>query len=127
MPADGRKYLYTITPVDFEGSLGRPLTLIATRKPDQPPLVPTDAELVVTYQLPKDPRQLAAVDAAGLPPLLKPTSVIARWNDPVSNREYAVPVGQHYLIFRPVDILPIGSYGQDSAALHRLSERAADV
>ncbi|HEY9816543.1 MAG TPA: hypothetical protein V6D20_12210, partial [Candidatus Obscuribacterales bacterium] len=51
LPITGRSYIYTITPVDMAGHRGRPLTLVATRYPNEPPQVPVNAQLQVRYTL----------------------------------------------------------------------------
>ncbi|TVQ16165.1 MAG: hypothetical protein EA367_20865, partial [Leptolyngbya sp. DLM2.Bin15] len=51
LPITGRSYIYTITPVDIAGHRGRPLTLVATRYPNEPPQVPVNAQLQVRYTL----------------------------------------------------------------------------
>jgi hypothetical protein len=116
LPASGRSYLYTVTPVDFAGSRGRPLTLVATRFPNEPPLVPTDAELVVRYRL--DPSHLRPENATspGDPRTLAPDDLTLEWTEPVPPRgAHAVPVDKHVLVFRRAGTLPIGSYGLDAA------------
>jgi hypothetical protein len=115
MPATGRSYLYTVTPVDFEGHRGRALTLVATRKPNLPPLVPADGELVVRYRL---DRELLSPTSAGqpiVPQVVLPHRVSVEWREPtVARGAPRVPIAHYYLIFRKESTLPIGSYGLDS-------------
>lgn len=110
LPAAGRSYLYTITPVDFGGRPGRPLTLVATRFPNRPPLVPSDAELVAEYLV--GPTDVVPTDPAA-PGLLAPHRVQVEWTDPADSGA-TVAVGQYRLLFRREAVLPIGSYGLDS-------------
>jgi hypothetical protein len=64
LPAEGRSYLYTITPVDYAGKPGRPLTVLGTRRPNVPPLVPTDAEVAVPYDITKISRLADDLESA---------------------------------------------------------------
>ncbi|GAB4515279.1 MAG: hypothetical protein OHK0046_18520 [Anaerolineae bacterium] len=114
LPTEGRSYLYTITPVDFTGAYGRPLTLVATRRPSAPPPVPTDAELMVRYRLPVEALQPQSLDL--LPRAVVPDAVIMEWTNPVDARlDRPVPIKDYKLILRREPTLPIGSYGLDSA------------
>lgn len=113
LPAEGRSYLYTITPVDFAGHAGRPLTLVATRMPNQPPQVPVNAELIVTYQL---QRRNFNPAAASSPQLIRPQRVHVEWSQPAtSGAAPYIAVEKYVLIFRREPTLPIGSYGLDSS------------
>lgn len=112
LPADGRSYLYTITARDFSGHAGRPLTLVATRYPNQPPQVPADAELAVRYRLRKD-----ALDqsAPAEPRIVAPESVAVTWTEPIAPTEGpAVGIDSYYLVLRKSATMPIGSYGLDA-------------
>jgi hypothetical protein len=116
LPAEGRSYLYTITPIDHSGNPGRPLTLVATRFPNEPPPVPVDGELIINYQLKPDDftlkQQPEVVLNAGQPDRL---SVGVEWSEPMQPKVGpAVPIDQYLLIFRKEETLPIGSYGLDS-------------
>jgi hypothetical protein len=116
LPETGRSYLYTVTPVDFAGNLGRPLTLIATRRPNQPPLVPVDAQLVVRYRLDDEVLLPDNVSAPAAPRIITPDRVHVEWNEPTFVRSGPrVPVKGYRLIFRKDATLPIGSYGLDSS------------
>jgi hypothetical protein len=120
LPAEGRSYLYTITPMDFSGNPGRPLTLVATRFPSEPPLVPTDGELSVTYRI--NSSILAANNASvpAAPQILLPDQIAAQWSEPSAPRGApAVGIQDYFLIFRRDATLPIGSYGLDSATQGR--------
>ncbi|MCB8980785.1 MAG: hypothetical protein H6657_25525 [Ardenticatenaceae bacterium] len=116
LPATGRSYAYTITPVDFSQSIGRSLTVVGTRYPDAPPLVPVDGELVVTYRLSQEQTAQPVEETIELPPLLSPHHIRANWTEPteVSNQP-EVPIATYRLIFRQESILPVGSYGLDGA------------
>ncbi len=124
LPAQGLTYLYTITPIDFAKNAGRSLTVVATRYPDQPPQVPTNGELTVTYQLarteaepePKPETTVDSTDLTPIPPIVMPTALQIQWSDPKSsvvNR--GAPIRDYQLVFRREETLPIGSYGLDSA------------
>lgn len=117
MPATGRSYLYSITPIDFTKTPGRPLTLVATRYPSEPPRVPVDGEFIVQYQLESADWTLAGDPEQPVSPaVVVPSQIRMQWSDPVALRDGpAVPVAQHRLIFRKDSTLPIGSYGLDSS------------
>ncbi|MDX1982938.1 MAG: hypothetical protein SFV51_21895 [Bryobacteraceae bacterium] len=112
LPRQGRSYLYTITPYDVAGNPGRPLSLIATRYPDEPPAVPAGAELTVAYALSKAP-QATGVDEPPRP--FVPDSITVAWRDPVRSAGVLVPVAVRRLVFRRTATLPLGSYGLDAA------------
>lgn len=115
LPATGRRYLYTITPADFAGNLGRPLTLLATRYPSEPPRVPVDGQFVVRYRLTNQDLVPIADPTPTIPPLVTPTKIEVTWREPIALRQGPqVPVAKHCLIFRKDATLPIGSYGMDS-------------
>ncbi len=115
LPEEGRSYLYTITPIDFENRAGRPLTIIATRRPDAPPLVPADGLLRVTYYLDEDLLAASQATKPTMPKIVVPDSVEVRWTDPGDQRTgMKVPVASYWLIFRKEETLPVGSYGLDS-------------
>ena len=114
LPIGGKSYLYTVTPVDVSGIAStRPLSLVATRYPQRPPLVPTDAELTVSYTL---GAKLPDVVAQ---PLLQPVDnpVAVRWTPPVAPPGTPkVPAVAYRLLFRREQALPIGAYGLGSSA-----------
>ncbi|WP_433326965.1 hypothetical protein [Spirillospora sp. CA-294931] len=112
LPREGRSYVYTITPVDFAGSAGRPLTLIATRYPNTPPAVPVDGDLTVSYSI--APSDLDPVGSATTPQVLAPRQVYVEWTEPARENGPTVPVRTYRLIFRRESTVPIGSYGLDS-------------
>ncbi|KAA3660745.1 MAG: hypothetical protein DWQ04_18560 [Chloroflexi bacterium] len=116
LPASGRSYIYTITPVDFSKSVGRPLTIVGTRYPDAPPLVPVDGQLSVTYRLNHLQTIQPTEETIKLPDLIKPHRVRITWTEPteVSDRP-PVHIAGYRLIFRKETIIPVGSYGLDSA------------
>jgi hypothetical protein len=116
LPATGRSYLYTITPVDFAGNVGRALTLVATRYPNEPPRVPVDGQLRVNYRL--TPQDLTPDEetATGRPSLVIPQSIEVKWKEPGALQEGPrVAIAKYRLIFRKESTLPIGSYGLDSS------------
>ncbi|NDU72263.1 hypothetical protein GWI34_06445 [Actinomadura sp. DSM 109109] len=112
LPREGRGYVYTITPVDFAGTAGRPLTLIATRYPNTPPAVPVDGDLTVSYSI--APSDVEAPAAAGVPQVMEPRQVYVEWSEPARQNGPAVPVRIYRLVFRRESTVPIGSYGLDS-------------
>jgi hypothetical protein len=113
LPAEGRSYLYTITPYDFGGNAGRPLSVVATRYPSEPPLVPVNAECIVRYRL---ERTALDVRDAATPQVVRPDRVFVEWSEPsASDDRPQVPVEKYVLVFRREAALPIGSYGLDSA------------
>ncbi|WNG48138.1 hypothetical protein F0U60_31355 [Archangium minus] len=113
LPAEGRSYLYTITPYDFAGNAGRPLTLVATRYPSEPPLVPVNAECTVRYRL---ERSALDVHDSTTPQVVRPDRLFVEWSEPsASDDRPQVPVEKYVLVFRRESSLPIGSYGLDSA------------
>jgi len=119
LPVGGRSYLYTITPMDVAGNPGRPLTLVATRFPDEPPQVPAGAELSVTYQLDSTVLDPAKAGSPSAPPLLLsqsgPPAANVTWKEPLPGSGPAVPIETYQLIFRKDRTLPVGSYGLDSS------------
>ncbi|WP_242901149.1 hypothetical protein [Actinomadura terrae] len=112
LPREGRGYVYTITPVDFSGSAGRPLTLIATRYPNTPPAVPVDGDLTVSYSI--APSDLDPAGSAATPQVMPPRQVYVEWSEPAVQNGPPVPVRTYRLIFRRESTVPIGSYGLDS-------------
>ncbi|MFD0689158.1 hypothetical protein [Actinomadura fibrosa] len=112
LPREGRGYVYTITPVDFAGTAGRPLTLIATRYPSTPPAVPVDGDLTVSYSI--APSDLEPAGTAATPTVLAPRQVYVEWSEPARQDGPAVPIRTYRLIFRRESTVPIGSYGLDS-------------
>ncbi|WUI02568.1 hypothetical protein OHR68_12430 [Spirillospora sp. NBC_00431] len=112
LPREGRSYVYTITPVDFAGTSGRPLTLIATRYPNTPPAVPVDGDLTVSYSI--APSDLDPAGSAATPQVMPPRQVYVEWSEPARQDGPAVPIRTYRLIFRRESTVPIGSYGLDS-------------
>ncbi|MFN2226449.1 MAG: hypothetical protein ACK2UY_09085, partial [Anaerolineae bacterium] len=112
LPVAGRSYLYTITPIDQAGRMGQPLSLVATRYPNEPPRVPADGELRVEYQLPA----ADSISPALAPQAVEPVEMEVTWSEPSSGRQgLEVPIKHYYLILRRESTLPIGSYGLDSS------------
>jgi hypothetical protein len=116
LPVNGKSYLYSITPVDFGGHSGRPLSIVATRFPSDPPAVPVDGEAAVHYVISDSTLAPAhAVPASDLPPLLVPSALTITWTESTTSQHGPViPIGTHQLVFRRESTLPIGSYGLDS-------------
>jgi hypothetical protein len=112
LPTTGRSYLYTITPVDFTDKLGQPLTLVATRYPNEPPRVPVDGELAIEYHLSLE----APGEQTGKPQAVIPAELRMTWSEASNPKEGpTVAIDDYYLIFRRETTLPIGSYGLDSS------------
>ena len=116
LPATGRSYLYTVTPVDLSGNYGQPLTLVATRYPNEPPPVPVDAKFTVDYKLTAvNIRPEETSDAPPQPRLLIPSYMEVAWTEPPHQPDRPlVAVEERYLVFRRQRTMPIGSYGLDS-------------
>ncbi len=115
LPATGRSYLYTITPVDFAGNVGRALTLVATRYPNEPPRVPVDGQVRVNYRLSTQDLIPEEESAAATPSLVVPDSIEVKWKEPGTLKDGPkVAIAKYRLIFRKESTLPIGSYGLDS-------------
>jgi|GEM_PF-4813604 len=119
LPSTGRSYLYTIIPIDYSGSAGHPLTLVATRFPNEPPRVPVDGKLIVEYTLSDETievQDLSGLDAA-IPEVLTPNDPIkVTWTNPTEQQEGPrVGIKDRFLVFRKETTLPIGNYGLDSA------------
>jgi hypothetical protein len=115
LPPEGRTYLYTIMPVDFSGNVGRPITVRATRRPSEPPLVPVTGELFVDYELEDGDFEPRVLDGSAVPVLVEPTKVRVRWAEqPPPTRRPVVAIDHYMLIFRRDPTAPIGSYGLDS-------------
>lgn len=116
LPAQGLSYLYTITPVDIAKNRGRPLTIVATRYPDAPPLVPANGELTVTYRLSRPATLPISLAEPTIPAVIAPETLQIHWTEPRPRSDGAdVPIYTHQLIFRREETLPIGSYGLDSS------------
>ncbi|NJL42155.1 MAG: hypothetical protein HC899_40120 [Leptolyngbyaceae cyanobacterium SM1_4_3] len=122
LPTEGRSYLYSITPIDFAGNAGHPLTLVATRYPNEPPRVPVNAELQIPYQLTADDIKLYDMGAEHPPEnmtgprVIEPTKCQVTWVEPPPPRTGpTVAIDDYFLVFRRETTLPIGSYGLDSS------------
>ena len=119
LPPSGRTYVYTITPVDVaEQRSQRPLTLVATRRPSEPPPVISDAELIVRYKL--NPQGIDA--PADTPQVLTPDDDELRVEWPEQSdpqRHSRVAVDGYRLVFRREPTFPAGSYGADGATQNR--------
>lgn len=116
LPVNGKSYLYSITPFDFGGHGGRPLSIVATRFPSDPPAVPIDGEATVHYVVDDSTLDPAnAVPANAVPPLLVPSTLTVEWTESTTTQHGPViPIGTYQLVFRRESTLPIGSYGLDS-------------
>jgi hypothetical protein len=116
LPANGKSYFYSITPIDFAGNAGRPLSLVATRYPSEPPAVPADGECVIHYRLDAQTLAPEAATTPGTPTLVTPEALTVEWTDPPApQRGPSIPVATYQLVFRRESVLPIGSYGLDSS------------
>jgi len=116
LPPEGRRYLYTITPVDLAGtSSPRPLSIVAIRRPNQPPSTPLHNDLAVIYEI--DEESFAPVGEEttdGL--LLTPQAVSLRSAAPLLTDDDLEPAAVRWrLVLRREQTLPIGSYPADSA------------
>ena len=124
LPVTGLRYLYNITPIDFAGGTGRPLTLIATRYPNTPPLVPVDAKLVVAYELVPPPKEEeenktepSEKEVSLEPTLFDPKQQVeVLWTEPQVAAMNSPAISKYQLVFRHSDTMPIGSYGLDSSS-----------
>ncbi len=127
LPATGRSYLYSVTPIDVGGNAGRPLTLVATRFPDEPPAVPTSSLLTVTYTFDggivqptraKKPQEAALLLSrqAGTPATFGAPAATVTWQEPSPGNGPNVPIEKYRLIFRRDKTVPVGSYGLDASA-----------
>lgn len=114
----GRRYLYTITPIDLAGQRSeRSLSIVAERRPQLPPPAPEDAEVEIDYRLtPDDFRPVASTTP--LPDrLLKPrTIIISALKPALSDAVYEPSPDKWRLILRRERTLPIGNYPADAAS-----------
>ncbi len=125
LPASGKSYIYTITPVDLNGSQGRGVSVIATRYPNEPPAVPVDTDLAVTYQITAG--SFEAVESAR-PPAFEPDRIRISWTRPtIPVGAPIVAIGEHRLVFRRMETMAIGSYGIDAATTGDLPSSNARV
>lgn len=115
LPARGRSYLYTVTPIDLAGRAGFPLTLVATRYPNEPPPVPIDGKLRVDYKMPSRADIKMHLTDDTVPELLVPALHVT-WTEPPQDRDDRprVAIEHRILVFRRQRTLPIGNYGLDS-------------
>ncbi len=117
IPASGKSYLYTITPIDFADNKGRPLTIVATRYPNQPPQVPVDGQLIVAYTLDESETVPSEEPVSTTPEIILPDIVYAQWSQPVPPKNLPnVTIQDYRLVFRKERTLPIGSYGLDASS-----------
>jgi hypothetical protein len=113
---EGKLYLYTVTPIDLSGVASpRPLSIVATRLPADPPLVPGDGELVLTYPL-RDAEAAWPVPDTKRPSVRQDGLTITfEWSDPPPAAGTTPPAVETYrLIFRREAALPIGFFGADA-------------
>jgi hypothetical protein len=116
LPETGKRYLYSITPVDFAGNSGRPLSIVATRFANDPPQVPVDAECIVHYQVDQATLLPGAATAPESPRVVLPVGLSVEWKEPPAPKQGpAIPVATYQLVFRRDPTVPIGSYGLDSS------------
>lgn len=116
LPPEGKRYAYTIVPIDLTGVASANVqTVIVRRMPATPPPTITESEFIVDYQVPAEG---LPVPSSGVAPKLRPVQHLTfRWTPPpeptVGPR---VAVAAVRLVFRPEEVLAIGQYGQDSDA-----------
>ncbi|HEX6183215.1 MAG TPA: hypothetical protein VFZ44_04830 [Pyrinomonadaceae bacterium] len=112
LPSEGKSYLYTVIPVDVAGGFSsRPLTIIATRRPNAPPAVPADGELVVKYKLEGIEAPIPQAEAH------EPERLVVTWTQPAPPADGPqIPVKATRLVFRKEATLPAGSYALDAEA-----------
>jgi hypothetical protein len=116
LPASGKSYFYSITPVDFAGNAGRPLSIVATRYPSEPPAVPVDGECIVRYRLDSQTLLPETATPPEAPTLILPAGLRVEWTEPSApQRGPSIPIASYQLVFRREPILPVGSYGLDSS------------
>ena len=114
LPAAGRRYAYTVTPIDLTGRAGRPLTVVARRRPNAAPPPITTTELLVTHLI--DP-SLFQPPGTARPTIRRPERATFIWQAPaapVAGPDVAVAGCR--LLFRRDDVFPAGSYGLDTDA-----------
>jgi hypothetical protein len=114
LPPGGRRYAYTIVPVDLTGvPSANAQTIVVRRRPATPPPTITESEFIVDYQIP----------AGGLPappsraaPVLHPLKKLTfAWTPPVDPTVGPrVATAAVRLVFRRDEVLAIGQYAQDS-------------
>lgn len=116
LPASGKSYFYSITPVDFAGNAGRPLSLVATRYPSDPPAVPVNGECIVSYFMDGETLLPESATAPESPTLIFPAGLRVEWTDPPAPQQGpSIPIATYQLVFRREGVLPVGSYGLDSS------------
>lgn len=111
LPVNGKSYIYTITPIDVAGiASSRPLTIVATRYPNQPPQVPVDGELIVKYRL----GNFQSPETVAMPQ--QPEDMLTvRWTQPLDSQNGPrVGIDRYRLVFRKETAFPVGSYGFDA-------------
>lgn len=115
LTAAGKTYLYTVTPIDLAGNASpRPLTVVATRFPAAPPLVPADGELTVAYVIPEDLGKEIDISDEPFIGQIDGDELELRFSDPIEppNQTF-IPVNQYHVVFRREATLPVGFYGAD--------------
>lgn len=113
LPAGGRTYLYTITPVDLAGqSSPRSFSVAATRRPNRAPNAPQSASLKLSYEI-EDKVYEPQADAMPLQPDKICVEVL---EPPAPDDPSFVPAQSWRLVLRRERTLPIGSYPADSAS-----------
>ena len=114
LPRAGKSYVYTITPVDVNGSRGRSVTTLATRLPNEPPPVPVDAVLTIRYDVDAASFARHPIDQ-GTPQPVAPTAIAMSWTPPQSAPDAPdVPISEHRLVFRKTPTVAVGSYVLDA-------------
>lgn len=111
LPPDGRRYAYTIVPIDLTGiPSSRPRTVVVRRRPASPPPVVTQSEFVVDYSWPK-----SLTGNETVPKLWPVERISYLWTPPVDPEVGPrIAVAGLRLVFRRDEVLALGQYAQDS-------------
>lgn len=114
LPPEGKRYMYTITPVDQTGvPSSRPLMIAVRRMPATPPPPVTRSELVVDYRFGDQPVPQPTPRVE----VIRPATLRFLWSSPVDPAEGTrVPVAGYRIVFRAEESLPQGQYAQDAEA-----------
>jgi len=111
--ANGKHYVYTITPIDVAGNAStRPLTVTAVRRAALPPVSPISPKLNMTFHVdPVDTLPLAE------PPRMEPVfaeTVLSVEDPPSGKRKGEATPENYYLVLRKEKTWPVGSYPSDA-------------
>jgi hypothetical protein len=113
-----RRYLYTITPIDLAGQHSkRSLSIVAERRPQQPPPAPEDADVEIRYRLARSDFKPVASATPLADRLLAPQSIVISALKPaLSDAAYEPAPDKWRLVLRRERTLPIGNYPADAAS-----------